>query len=54
MLGDILLTLDNHPLKDGEDLRSLLSGERVGKTIPIEVNRGGKIQTLQVTVGQRS
>jgi S1-C subfamily serine protease len=54
MLGDILLTLDKHPLKDAEDLRSLLSGERVGKTIPIEVNRGGKIQTLQVTVGQRS
>jgi S1-C subfamily serine protease len=54
MLGDILVALDNHPLKDAEDLRSLLSGDRVGKTIPIEVNRGGKIQTLQVTVGQRS
>src|SRR5438477_870497 len=54
LLGDILVTLDNHPLKDAEDLRSLLSGDRVGKTIPIEVNRGGKIQTLQVTVGQRS
>src|SRR5215467_6920044 len=54
MLGDILITLDKHPLKDAEDLRSLLSGDRVGKTIPIEVNRGGKVQTLQVTVGQRS
>ncbi len=54
LLGDILVALDNHPLKDAEDLRSLLSGDRVGKTIPITVNRGGKIQTLQVTVGQRS
>ena len=54
MLGDILVALDNHPLKDAEDLRSLLSGDRVGKTIPTTVNRGGKIQTLQVTVGQRS
>ncbi len=34
MLGDILVALDNHPLKDAEDLRSLLSGDRVGKTIP--------------------
>ena len=54
LLGDILIALDNHPLKDAEDLRSLLSGDRVGKSIPITVNRGGKIQTLQVTVGQRS
>jgi S1-C subfamily serine protease len=54
LLGDILVTLDNHPLKDAEDLRSLLSGDRVGKTIPLEVIRGGKLQTLQVTVGQRS
>jgi len=54
MLGDILIALDNHPLKDAEDLRSLLSGDRVGKTIPLEVIRGGKLQTLQVTVGQRN
>ncbi len=54
ILGDILITLDKHPLKDAEDLRSLLTGDRVGKTIPLEVIRGGKLQTLQVTVGQRS
>jgi S1-C subfamily serine protease len=54
MLGDILITLDKQPLKDAEDLRSLLTGDRVGKTIPLEVIRGGKHQTLQVTVGQRS
>ncbi len=54
MLGDILITLDKHPLNDAEDLRSLLTGDRVGKTIPLEVIRGGKLQTLQVTVGQRS
>lgn len=54
LLGDILVALDGHPLKDAEDLRSLLSGDRVGKTIPLEVIRGGKLQTLQVTVGQRS
>jgi S1-C subfamily serine protease len=54
MLGDILIALDNHPLKDAEDLRSLLTGDRVDKTIPLEVIRGGKLQTLQVTIGQRS
>jgi S1-C subfamily serine protease len=54
LLGDILIAIDSHPLKDAEDLRSLLTGDRVGKTIPVEVIRGGKPQTLQVTVGQRS
>ena len=54
ILGDILIALDSHPLKDAEDLRALLTGDRVGKTIPLEVIRGGALQTLQVTIGQRS
>src|SRR5260370_27161835 len=54
LLGDILIAIDGHPLKDTEDLRSSLTGDRVGKAIPIEVIRGGALQTLQVTVGQRS
>ena len=32
----------------------LAAGDRVGKAIPIEVIRGGTLQTLQVTVGQRN
>jgi len=54
MLGDILIALDGQALKDAEDLRALLTGDRVDKTIPLEVIRGGKLQTLQVTIGQRS
>jgi len=54
ILGDILITLDGLALKDAEDLRALLTGDRVDKTIPLEVIRGGKLQTLQVTIGQRS
>jgi S1-C subfamily serine protease len=54
LLGDILVAIDGRLLKDTEDLRSSLTGDRVGKTIPIEVIRGGTLQTLQVTVGQRS
>src|SRR5258708_7904883 len=54
MLADILIALDGQALKDAEDLRALLTGDRVDKTIPLEVIRGGKLQTLQVTIGQRS
>ena len=54
MIGDILITLDSHVVKDSEDLQIVLAGDRVGKTIPVEVIRGNAVQTLQVTVGQRN
>jgi len=53
MLGDILVALDGHTINDSEDLQILLTGDRVGKAIPIDVIRGNSLQTLQVTVGQR-
>ncbi|GAC1425686.1 MAG: trypsin-like peptidase domain-containing protein [Ktedonobacteraceae bacterium] len=54
MIGDILVTLDSHVIKDSEDLQIVLAGDHVGKTIPVEVIRGNAVQTLQVTVGQRN
>ncbi len=54
LLGDILVVLDGQAVDDAEELRVLLSSNRVDKTIPVEVIRGGKLETLQVTVGQRS
>jgi len=53
MLGDILVALDGHAINDSEDLQILLTGDRVGKAIPVDVIRGNTLQTLQVTVGQR-
>lgn len=54
LLGDILVGLDGHAITDSEDLQALLGSNRVGKTIPVDVIRAGKLTTLQVTVGQRS
>jgi S1-C subfamily serine protease len=54
ILGDILVTLDGQPAGDTDDLLRLLSGERVGKAVPVEVIRGGKLETLEVTIGERS
>jgi S1-C subfamily serine protease len=53
LLGDIILTLDGQVVSSVEDLQSLLSGERVDKAVPVEIIRGGTLQTLQVTIGQR-
>jgi serine protease DegQ len=54
LLGDILISLDGQPAGDTDDLLRLLVGERVGKAVPVEVIRGGKPETVELTVGQRS
>ncbi|MDQ3704069.1 MAG: S1C family serine protease [Chloroflexota bacterium] len=53
LLGDILVALDGQPVNDVDDLQALLSGDRVGNPVPVEVIRGGQVQTLTVTIGQR-
>jgi S1-C subfamily serine protease len=53
LLGDVLVSLDGQPVKDIDDLQALLTGERVGRAVPVEVIRGGALQTVQVTVGER-
>ncbi|GLV60980.1 serine protease [Dictyobacter sp. S3.2.2.5] len=53
LVGDILVSLDGHTITDTEDLQLLLTGDRVGKAIPVEVIRGNAVQTLTVTPGQR-
>lgn len=53
-VGDIIAALDNEPTEHLEELLALLSGERVGKTIPIKIVRGGAIHNLSITVGERS
>jgi S1-C subfamily serine protease len=53
LLGDILATLDGQPVEDTDDLLVLLTGERVGETVPVELLRGGQLQTLQITIGER-
>jgi S1-C subfamily serine protease len=54
IIGDILATLDGQPVEDTEDLLVLLTGEMVGREVPVAVIRGGELQTLQITVGERS
>src|ERR671927_782786 len=53
LMGDILATLDGQPVEDTDDLVVLLTGERVGETVPVKVIRGGELQTLQITIGER-
>ncbi|HMP42064.1 MAG TPA: trypsin-like peptidase domain-containing protein [Roseiflexaceae bacterium] len=53
LVGDILVSLDGQRIGDTDDLQALLSGERVGKAVPVEVVRGGEIRSFTITIGQR-
>lgn len=54
LIGDILVGLDNQTVEDPDDLQGLLSGDRVGRSVPVTILRGGGLQTLQITIGERN
>jgi S1-C subfamily serine protease len=53
IVGDILATLDGQPVEDTDDLLVLLAGDKVGRSVPVEVVRGGELAEVEITVGER-
>ena len=53
LVGDILVAVNGQSVGDPDDLFSALNSETVGKEISVEVLRGGRPETVQVTVGER-
>ncbi len=53
LVGDLIVGLDGEPVQHLESLLFLLTEERIGKAVPLRVVRGGRLETLTVTVGER-
>jgi len=53
LVGDILVAISGQPVGDPDDLFAALNSETVGKAIAVEVVRGGRPETVQVTVAER-
>lgn len=53
LVGDILVAVSGQQVSDPDDLFSTLSSDVVGKAIAVEILRGGRPETIQVTVGER-
>src|SRR5215216_1176746 len=53
LVGDILVAISGQPVGDPDDLFSALNSDTVGKSISMEVLRGGHPETVSVTVGER-
>ncbi len=54
LVGDILVAISGQPVGDPDDLFSALNSDTVGKAIAVEVLRGGRPETVSVTVGERT
>ncbi len=54
IVGDILVGIENNPTQDHDELFARLSGDAVGKSIAVEILRGGKQETHKVKVGARA
>jgi S1-C subfamily serine protease len=52
-LGDVLLSLDGTPMGDVHDLLARLAHDAVGRSLPLKLLRGGKVEERTVAVGVR-
>lgn len=53
IVGDILISLAGTSLGDPRDVQTVLGSESVGKQIPARLIRGGTLQELTLTAGER-
>lgn len=54
MVGDILVGVAGQPIEHHDELFARLSGDVVGRSVPMDVLRGGKLQVVNMVVGERS
>jgi S1-C subfamily serine protease len=54
LVGDILVAVKGQSVEDPDELYAALGSDTVGTTIPVEVLRGGRPETVNVTVGERT
>jgi S1-C subfamily serine protease len=53
LVGDILAAIEDRPIDDADDLFAALDSSTIGKAIAAEILRGGRPETIAVTVGER-
>jgi len=53
IVGDIIISIGGKPVTDPDELVASLAGPVVGIPTPVEVLRGGRPETIAVTIGER-
>jgi len=53
MVGDVIISLDGHAVEHPDQVLELLGGDVVGRTLKVELVRGGKQERADLLVGER-
>src|SRR6185503_5473353 len=53
LVGDILVAVGGQSVSDPDDLFAALGSDTVGKAVEVEILRGGRPETVNLTVGER-
>ena len=53
MVGDVITALDGHPIIHPDQVLELLAGDVVGKTLAVELVRGGRSEKAELLVSER-
>ncbi|MEK6222246.1 MAG: S1C family serine protease, partial [Chloroflexota bacterium] len=53
IVGDIIVGMNNNPVENHDELLGLLIGEIVANEADLEILRGGKVDSVKVTVAER-
>lgn len=53
LVGDIVVALDSVSVQHMDELLALLTGSRIGQEVPVQIVRGGQVQDVTVTIGER-
>lgn len=52
--GDVIVSIDDQKIKDGDDLVSIISARKVGSSVKVGYLRNGKQESANVTIGDRA
>jgi len=54
MIGDLLLSFGSQPISRVEDLHAQLAADAIGKTVAVQLLRGGMAQETKIVIGERA
>ena len=53
LIGDVIVAIDGTPVSDTGDIQAMLGSHSVGKTLNVQIVRGGALVEVALTVGER-
>jgi S1-C subfamily serine protease len=53
LVGDVIIAIGGKPVAEPEDVLKVLNGDTAGRTLVLELVRGGKLDRVEVLIGER-